>query len=80
MYEMTTPLIQKDVTLRQPDSETIATLYPLEKSPSFGKAPGPTGTDIDNRSLCDWSKKKSQYNSLYLTGSYKQEAVQSSMN
>ena len=58
MYEMTTPLIQKDVTLRQPDSETIATLYPLEKSPSFGKAPGPTGTDIDNRSLCDWSKKK----------------------
>ena len=40
MYEMATPLIQKDVSLRQLNGETNATLYPLE-SPYLSKAPEP---------------------------------------
>ena len=44
MYEITTPLIQKDVSLRQLNSETNATLYPLE-------SPFPPDIDIDNRNI-----------------------------
>jgi hypothetical protein len=40
MYEMATPLIQKDVSLRQLNGETNATLYPPE-SPYLCKTPDP---------------------------------------